>query len=156
MYKARSITSKASSACKMNMALIEGDREVQKQMTKKVGFDEAAGAAAGALTGQKPSSGEQSEGGGEQSEGGGGQSEGAIEVDADTAPSPAPMRRSPAKLDPATIMKVASMASSVMGNKKKDSNGGGKQETKVVVNNTSSAPTSSGGNSQASNAIDPK
>jgi len=149
MYKARSITSKASSACKMNMALIEGDREVQKQMTKKVGFDEAAGAAAGALTGQKPSSGE-------QSEGGGGQSEGAIEVDADTAPSPAPMRRSPAKLDPATIMKVASMASSVMGNKKKDSNGGGKQETKVVVNNTSSAPTSSGGNSQASNAIDPK
>lgn len=28
MYKAKSITSKASSAVKMNMALIEGDREI--------------------------------------------------------------------------------------------------------------------------------
>jgi len=137
----------------MNMALIEGDREVQEIMTKKVGFDEAAEGAIGALGGQKPKK-KPNEGG--QSEGSGGQSEGAIEVTEDTAPSPAPMRRSPAKLDPATIMKVASMASSVMGNKKKDSNGSGKQETKVVVNNTGSAPTSSGGNSQASNAIDPK
>ena len=28
MYKARSITSKASSACKMNMGLVEGEREI--------------------------------------------------------------------------------------------------------------------------------
>ena len=128
----------------MNMDLIEGDREVQKIMTKKVGFDEAAGAAGEALGGQAPKK--------ESSEGG--QSEGAIDVTEDTAPAPTPMRRSPAKLDPATIMKVASMASSVMGNKKKDSNGSGKQETKVVVNNSANANSTS--NSQASNAIDPK
>ena len=28
MYKARSITSKASSECKMNMGLVEGEREI--------------------------------------------------------------------------------------------------------------------------------
>jgi len=149
MYKARSITSKASSACKMNMALIEGEREVDRVMSKKVGFNEAAEGAMGALGGgkkQAPAT--------DKSEGG--QSDGAIDVTEDKAPAPTPMRRSPAKLDPMTIMKVASMASSAMGNKKKDSNGGGKQETKVVVNNTGSAPTSSGSNSQAANAIDPK
>lgn len=78
MYKARSITSKASSACRMNMNLIEGDREVQQQMTKKVGFNEAAGAAGEALEGQTPKK--------ESSEGG--QSEGAIDVTEDTAPAP--------------------------------------------------------------------
>ena len=149
MYKARSITSKASSACKMNMALIEGEREVDKIMSKKVGFNEAAEGAMGAMGGDKKQApaADKSEGG---------QSEGAIDVTEDKAPAPTPMRRSPAKLDPMTIMKVASMASSAMGNKKKDSNGGGKQETKVVVNNTGSTPASSGSNSQAANAIDPK
>ena len=149
MYKARSITSKASSACKMNMALIEGEREVDKVMSKKVGFNEAAEGAMGALGGDK----EQAPAA-DKSEGG--QSDGAIDVTEDKAPAPTPMRGSPAKLDPMTIMKVAGMASSVMGNKKKDSNGGGKQETKVVVNNTGSTPASSGSNSQAANAIDPK
>lgn len=149
MYKARSITSKASSACKINMALIEGEREVDRVMSKKVGFNEAAEGAMGALGGSKKQAPAT-----DKSEGG--QSDGAIDVTEDKAPAPTPMRRSPAKLDPMTIMKVASMASSAMGNKKKDSNGGGKQETKVVVNNTGSAPTSSGSNSQAANAIDPK
>ncbi len=154
MYKARSITSKASSACKMNMALIEGEREVDRVMSKKVGFNEAAEGAMSALGGSKKQAPK------------GDQSGKAVEpastntdpapASTNTDPAPTPMRRSPAKLDPMTIMKVASMASSAMGNKKKDSNGGGKQETKVVVNNTGSAPTSSGSNSQAANAIDPK
>lgn len=150
MYKARSITNKASSACRMNMNLIEGDREVQQQMSKKVGFNEAAAAAGEAL------------GGGSKKEEGG-QSGGAIEVDEgktpasteDTAPAPVPMRRSPAKLDPVTIMKVAPMVMGAMDKgKKKDSGGGGAQETKVVVNNSANANSTS--NSQASNAIDPK
>lgn len=145
MYKARSITSKASSACRMNMNLIEGDREVQQQMTKKVGFNEAAGAAGEAIGGQAPKK--------ESSKGG--QSEGAIDVTEDTAPAPTPMRRSPAKLDPVTIMKVAPMVMGAMDKgKKKDSGGGGAQETKVVVNNSANANSTS--NSQASNAIDPK
>jgi hypothetical protein len=153
MYKARSITNKASSACKMNMALIEGEREVDKVMSKKVGFNEAAEGAMGALGGDKKQAPAADKG----DSNGGGQSGGAIDVTEDTAPAPAPkMRRSPAKLDPMTIMKVASMASSAMGSKKKGGDGGGKQETKVVVNNASAAPASSGSNSQASNAIDPK
>lgn len=81
MYKARSITSKASSACKMNMALIEGEREVDKVMTKKVGFNEAAEGAMGALGGgkkQAPAA----------DEGEGGQSDGAIDVTEDKAPAP--------------------------------------------------------------------
>ena len=154
MYKARSITNKASSACKMNMALIEGEREVDKVMTKKVGFNEAAEGAMGAIGGSKKQAPAADKGDSDS----GGQSDGAIDVTEDKAPAPTPMRRSPAKLDPMTIMKVAGMASSVMGSKKKGGDGGGKQETKVVVNNASAAPapTSSGGNSQASNAIDPK
>lgn len=152
MYKARSITNKASSACKMNMALIEGEREVDKVMSKKVGFNEAAEGAMGAMSGGGK---KQAPAADKDDSNGGGQSGGAIDVTEDTAPAPK-MRRSPAKLDPMTIMKVASMASSAMGSKKKGGDGGGKQETKVVVNNTSAAPASSGGNSQASNAIDPK
>lgn len=152
MYKARSITNKASSACKMNMALIEGEREVDKVMTKKVGFNEAAEGAMGAIGGSKKQAPAADKGDSDS----GGQSDGAIDVTEDKAPAPTPMRRSPAKLDPMTIMKVAGMASSVMGSKKKGGDGGGKQETKVVVNNASAAPASSGSNSQASNAIDPK
>ena len=152
MYKARSITSKASSACRMNMDLIEGDREVQQKLTKKVGFDEATEGFAGAIGAQKPKPPEKS-GDGEQ--GGGGQAEGAIDVDADTAPSPAPMRRSPAKIDPATIMKVAPMILGAMGNKNKGSKDGNGGKTTVVVNNqrSSGGQTSRG---QADNAIDPK
>lgn len=152
MYKARSITNKASSACKMNMALIEGEREVDKVMTKKVGFNEAAEGAMGAMGGGKKQAPAADKGDSDS----GGQSDGAIDVTEDKAPAPTTMRRSPAKLDPMTIMKVAGMASSVMGSKKKGGDGGGKQETKVVVNNASAAPASSGSNSQASNAIDPK
>ena len=81
MYKARSITSKASSACKMNMALIEGEREVDKVMTKKVGFNEAAEGAMGALGGDKKQAPA-------ADEGGGGQSGGAIDVTEDKAPAP--------------------------------------------------------------------
>lgn len=151
MYKARSITNKASSACRMNMNLIEGDREVQQQMSKKVGFNEAAGAAGEAL------------GGGSKKEEGG-QSSGAIEVDEgktpasteDTAPAPVPMRRSPAKLAPlaAIAVKAAPAIIGALGKGKEKKSGGGAQETKVVVNNSANANSTS--NSQASNAIDPK
>ena len=145
MLKATPITRKASSACKMNMDLIQGDREVQRKMTKKVGFSEAAGSASTALGAAEPKN---SQAGGavvpKSNQTGG-------DVDS-TSTNTDPAPESPAKFDPMTIMKVASVASSVMGNKKKDSNGGGKQETKVIVNN---APASSGRNSQAANAIDP-
>lgn len=39
MYKARSITSKASSACKMNMALVEGEREINEVEKADLGKD---------------------------------------------------------------------------------------------------------------------
>jgi hypothetical protein len=152
MYKARSITNKASSACRMNMNLIEGDREVQQQMSKKVGFNEAAGAAGEALGGQAPKKEE------------GGQSSGAIEVGEDktpastedTAPAPTTMRRSPAKLAPlaAIAVKAAPAIIGALGKGKEKKSGGGAQETKVVVNNSANANSTS--NSQASNAIDPK
>ncbi len=58
MLKATPITRKASSACKMNMDLIQGDREVQRKMTKKVGFSEAAEAAGSALGGDAPKEGQ--------------------------------------------------------------------------------------------------
>ena len=154
MYKARSITSKASSACRMNMDLIEGDREVQQKLTKKVGFDEAAEGAMGALGGGKKQAPAADEDGGGQSDVGG-QSEGAIDVAEDKAPAPTPMRRSPAKIDPATIMKVAPMILGAMGNKNKGSKDGNGSKTTVVVNNqrSSGGQTSRG---QADNAIDPK
>lgn len=149
MYKARSITNKASSACRMNMNLIQGDREVQQKMSTKVGFNEAAAAA---------------DLGGKSKKEEGGQSSGAIEVDEgktpasteDTAPAPTTMRRSPAKLAPlaAIAVKAAPAIIGALGKGKEKKSGGGAQETKVVVNN--SANTNSTSNSQASNAIDPK
>jgi hypothetical protein len=149
MLKATPITRKASSACKINMDLVKGDREVQKKMTNKVGLSEAAKSAGRALGAVDPKN---SQTGGDV-EPKSNQTGGDVDsTSTDTDPAPPKMRRSPAKLDPMTIMKVASVASSVMGNKKKDSNGGGKQETKVIVNN---APASSGRNSQAANAIEP-
>jgi hypothetical protein len=54
MLKATPITRKASSACKMNMDLIKGDREVQQKMTKKVGFSEAAEASGMAVSAADP------------------------------------------------------------------------------------------------------
>ena len=118
-YKAQSITSKASSACKMNMALIKGEAKIGA--VKKAGIDDL----------------QASFDAGRQSE----------------ESSPVEMRSSPAKIDPMTIMKVASMAGSMGGGKKESGGGGG---TKVVVNNTANADASSESNSQASNAIDPK
>lgn len=61
MLKATPITRKASSACKMNMDLIEGDREVQRKMTKKVGFSEAGEAAGSALGADAPKEGQSGE-----------------------------------------------------------------------------------------------
>lgn len=118
-YKAKSITSKASSACKMNMALIRGEKAIGE--VKKAGIGDLKDS-----------------------------------FDAGIAPkeeSPIEMKSSPAKIDPMTIMKVASMAGSIGGGKKGGGGGGG---TKVVVNNTANSDASSESNSQASNAIDPK
>lgn len=118
-YKAKSITSKASSACKMNMALIKGEKEIGE--VKKAGIGDLQASFDAGINPEES--------------------------------SPAEMRSSPAKIDPMTIMKVASMAGSMGGGKKGGGGGGG---TKVVVNNTANADASSQSNSQASNAIDPK
>lgn len=135
-YKAKSITSKASSAVKMNMALIEGDREVGA--IRKAG---AADFIAGMGLGDKKEKKKVE----------------AVDVDTtDTTDekenSPAPLR-SPAKLPIGAIMKAAPMILGALGNKDKDKDSGGGKTT-VVVNQPSGGAQAK--NSQASNAIDPK
>lgn len=132
-YKAKSITSKASSAVKMNMALIEGNREVGA--VRKAG---AADFIAGMGLGDKKEKKKVE----------------AVEVDTtDTTEKDSVNKmKSPFKIDPVTAMKVVGMASSMMGKKKEDSGGGSK--TTVVVNQPSGGAQAK--NSQASNAIDPK
>ena len=133
MYKAKSITSKASSAVKMNMALIQGQADIGN--VKKAGVQDF-------LDGMGKKEKKKTE---------------AVEVNTtgttDTTEKDSVNKmKSPFKIDPITAMKVVGMASSMMGKKKENSGGGGK--TTVVVNQPSGGNQKRGG--QADNAIDPK
>jgi hypothetical protein len=136
MYKAKSITNKASSAVKMNMALVEGQADIGN--VKKAGAEDllagmkkTKGAGLVQLTGTDTT--------------------GTTEETEEKEDSVNKMK-SPFKIDPVTAMKVVGMASSMMGKKKENSGGGSK--TTVVVNQPSGGNQKRGG--QADNAIDPK
>ena len=136
MYKTKSITSKASSAVKMNMALIQGQADIGN--VKKAGAQDF-------LDGMGKKEKKEKK------------KPEAVEVDTtgatDTTEKDSVNKmKSPFKIDPITAMKVVGMASSMMGKKKENSGGGGK--TTVVVNQPSGGNQKSGG--QADNAIDPK
>tara|TARA_R100001463_G_scaffold136388_1_gene201645 strand:- start:277 stop:663 length:387 start_codon:yes stop_codon:yes gene_type:complete len=125
-YKAKPITHKASRSClQANQALIDGAADLG---------DSKAFQNYGDLVEDKF---------------GEGQSTGAVDVETEDSEDP-----SPTKLDPVTIMKFASMASSMAGgNKKKE---GGSKTTVVVKNNGGESRTpQSPQSSQAANAIDP-
>lgn len=143
-YKATPVTYKAASAVKANRSALKADAALIQGAAdigdSKKFVDHSASV-------EKSFEGV---GGNKGAKGGGsaGQADGAVTPpDADDAAPP-----SPAKLDPMTIMKIASMAG---GGKKKSGGGGG---TTVVVQapQSKSIPDSGPAPSQAGDAVEPK
>ena len=126
-YKARSITSKASSACRMNAALVAG--HTATGTAKKTGMDHFEEGVKKDMPAPKPNP---------------------------TTPPESPegdQEKSPIPLAPLIAAAIPAVVGALSKGKGEKSGGGG-GSTKVVVNNSATANSTS--NSQASNAIDPK
>ena len=127
-YKARSITSKASSACRMNAALVAG--HTATGTAKKTGMDHFEEGVKKDMPAPKPNP---------------------------TTPPESPegdQEKSPIPLAPLIAAAIPAVVGALGKGKSKGGESGGGGSTKVVVNNSATANSTS--NSQAANAIDPK
>ena len=137
-YKATPVTYKAASAVKANRSALKADAALIQGAADIGDSKKFVDHSASVEKSFEPKIGGAK---------GGGSADQAVEVpETDSPPTPA-------KLDPMTIMKIASMAG---GGKKKSSGGGGGTTVVVQAPQSKSIPDSGPSPSQAGDAVEPK